>query len=260
MTANPFFEDWTTPFDAPPFDRITPEHFRPAYDRALAEHAAEIAAHRGRSGRADASRTRSSRWRIAAGCSARSRRCSAIWPPRTPTTRSRQIERDMAPVLAKHWNDIYLNAALVQAHRCAAAAAPSLGLDDESRRVLERYHLDFVRAGAKLEGAARERYAAIIEELATLGTTFGQNVLADEQAFVLPLQGERSRRRAAISRARPRRRRRRNAGSMRPMRSPRRARASSRYCSSPTIASCARRSSRPGLRAATTPTRTTTAS
>ena len=44
MSANPFFEDWTTPFGAPPFDRIKPEHFRPAYDRALAEHAAEIAA------------------------------------------------------------------------------------------------------------------------------------------------------------------------------------------------------------------------
>ena len=41
---NPFFETWTTPFGAPPFDRITPEHFRPAYDRALAEHASEIAA------------------------------------------------------------------------------------------------------------------------------------------------------------------------------------------------------------------------
>ena len=36
MASNPFFEDWTTPFAAPPFDRIEPEHFRPAYDRALA--------------------------------------------------------------------------------------------------------------------------------------------------------------------------------------------------------------------------------
>src|SRR5579862_8111653 len=42
--SNPFFDDWTAPFEAPPLDRIRPEHFAPAYDRALAEHTAEIAA------------------------------------------------------------------------------------------------------------------------------------------------------------------------------------------------------------------------
>ena len=42
--TNPFFNDWTTPFGAPPLDRIEPAHFPPAYDRALAEHSAEIAA------------------------------------------------------------------------------------------------------------------------------------------------------------------------------------------------------------------------
>src|ERR1700753_1119618 len=43
-SSNPFSEPWTTPFEAPPFDRIRPEHFRPAYRRALAEHRAQIAA------------------------------------------------------------------------------------------------------------------------------------------------------------------------------------------------------------------------
>ena len=44
MTENPFFETWGTPFGLPPFDRISPEHFPPAFDRAMAEHDAEIAA------------------------------------------------------------------------------------------------------------------------------------------------------------------------------------------------------------------------
>ena len=44
MIENPFFETWTTPFGLPPFDRIRPEHFPPAFDRAMAEHDAEIAA------------------------------------------------------------------------------------------------------------------------------------------------------------------------------------------------------------------------
>src|SRR5258708_13126715 len=44
MTENPFFEAWNTPFERPPFDRIRPEHFPPAFDHGMAEHAAEIAA------------------------------------------------------------------------------------------------------------------------------------------------------------------------------------------------------------------------
>ena len=44
MTDNPFFEAWTTPFGLPPFDRIRPEHFPPAFDRGMAEESAEIAA------------------------------------------------------------------------------------------------------------------------------------------------------------------------------------------------------------------------
>ena len=43
MSENPFLENWTTPFGLPPFDRIRPEHFPPAFDRAMAEHNAEIA-------------------------------------------------------------------------------------------------------------------------------------------------------------------------------------------------------------------------
>src|SRR5580704_8564301 len=41
---NPFFQDWTGPFRAPPFGRIAPAHFPPAFDRAFAAHAAEVAA------------------------------------------------------------------------------------------------------------------------------------------------------------------------------------------------------------------------
>ena len=65
-----------------------------------------------------------------------------------------------------------------------------LGLTAEQQRVLERYHLMFKRAGAALDAAAKARLAEINERLATLGTTFGQNVLADEQGYTLVLEGE----------------------------------------------------------------------
>src|SRR5438128_3776601 len=65
-----------------------------------------------------------------------------------------------------------------------------LALSAEQQRVLERYHVKFTRAGAALDGAAKERLADINEHLATLGTRFSQNLLADEQSYALVLDGE----------------------------------------------------------------------
>src|SRR5262249_49690365 len=68
-----------------------------------------------------------------------------------------------------------------------------LKLDPQQRRVLERYYLMFKRAGAALDDMARERLAAITERLATLGTAFSQNVLADEPAHAPVLETEEDR-------------------------------------------------------------------
>jgi len=184
-SENPFFETWDTPFGAPPFDRIRPEHFRPAYDRAIAEHAAEIAAIAANPAAPSFENT------IVAleDCGRLLSRVEAVFHNLASSHTNdaiEAIEREMAPVMARHWNDIYMNAALFR--RIDTLRQNEVGLDAEQLRVLERYHLDFVRAGAKLEGASKERLAAIIEKLASLGTEFGQNVLADEQAYVLPLQ------------------------------------------------------------------------
>jgi peptidyl-dipeptidase Dcp len=98
------------------------------------------------------------------------------------------IELEMAPRLAAHWSAIYLNAALFTRIDELYRKREELKLDPESLRVLERYHLDFVRQGAKLKGEARERLDAIGQRLAVLSTEFSQNVLADEQDFVMPLR------------------------------------------------------------------------
>ena len=70
------------------------------------------------------------------------------------------------------------------------AGATQLGLTAEQVRVLERYHARYKRAGAALDAAAKARLGDINERLATLGTTFSQNVLADEQGYTLVLDGE----------------------------------------------------------------------
>ena len=65
-----------------------------------------------------------------------------------------------------------------------------LGLTPEQKRVLERHHTRHRREGAALAPDKRKRLAEIVERLATLGTAFSQNVLADEQSYAMPLDGE----------------------------------------------------------------------
>ena len=188
-TGNPFFEEWTTPEGAPPFDRIKPEHFGPAFQRALAEHDSEIAAIAVQSEPPDFANTieameRSGRlladvdavFHLLAGAHSN----DALL----------EVEREIAPQIALHWNKIDTNPALFRRIDALVAQADELGLSPEQRRVLERYHVSFRRAGAALDPAAKQRLAEIVERQATLGTTFSQNVLADEQAFTLSLHEE----------------------------------------------------------------------
>ena len=186
---NPFFAAWTSADAVPPFDRIRPEHFRPAYKRALAEHEAEIAAiaidpappsfantieTMEASGRA---LTRVANvFHVLAGAHSNDDLLA--------------IEREIAPQIARHWNEIHTNAALFRRIDALQQQAGALGLTAEQKRVLERYHIAFRRAGAGLDGPAKKRLAEIIERLAALGTAFSQNGLADEQAFALSLHEE----------------------------------------------------------------------
>ena len=98
------------------------------------------------------------------------------------------VERDISPLLARHSNALYLNRALYARIAELYARRATLGLNAEQARVLDRYHTRFVRAGGALDQPAQDRLAAINERLASLGTQFGQNVLADEKSYALMLE------------------------------------------------------------------------
>ena len=186
---NPLLAPWDTPEAAPPFAQIRPEHFAPAYAQAFAEHKAEIAAIAGRSGPPDFDNTI-----VALEQSGRAlERVEHVFHLLAGADSNDallEIEREMSPQIASHWNAIKTNADLFRRIDALARKADSLALNPEQKRVLERYHTSFRRAGAALDPAQRGRLAEIIERLAMLGTAFSQNVLADEQAFTLPLDGE----------------------------------------------------------------------
>ena len=186
---NPLLNEWGGRFGVPAFGRIRPDQFASAFTRAFASHAAEVAA-------------------IAASGADPSfaNTIAALEASGEPLTRTLNIfnllcgahtnsellavERELAPLKAKHWDTILMNEALFHRVEAVYQMQFRVALSAEERCVLERYRLRFVRAGAALHAAAKTRLADINARLATLGTIFSQNVLADEQGYTLALDGE----------------------------------------------------------------------
>ncbi len=185
-TQNALLEDWTGPFDAPPFARIKPADFPPAFDAAFAAHKAEIAA--------IADNPAPPNFENTIGAFERSGkmlgRLAAVFfnlAGADTNDEIEAIERDVAPRFAAHDAEIHLNDALFARIDTLWRQREALGLSAEEQRVLERHHIAFRRAGAGQPPQVKARLAAIGERLAALGTQFSQNVLADENAFALIL-------------------------------------------------------------------------
>ena len=186
-TENPLLADWTGPFGLPPFGAIKPEHFQPAFDAALAAHRAEIDTVVGDPAAATFDNTIAALERSGRALE-RLRYLFFVLAGADTSDAIEAVERAVSPLLARHANALYLNGKLYARIADLYARRDTLGLTPEQCRVLERYHTRFVRAGAALDGKAQDRLAAINERLASLGTQFGQNVLADEKAYALMLE------------------------------------------------------------------------
>ena len=187
---NPLLDEWKTPYGLPPFGEVRAEHFEPAFDVALAEHNAEIE-------RIAAQPQAPSFDNTVAAFDASGRLLTRIGRlfhnlcSSETSAELQAIERALAPRLATHYSHIYLNSRLFERVDALHARRETLGLPPESHRLLERVHLDFVLAGARLSGADRQRFAEIVERLAELQTAFSQNVLYDESSWALWLAEER---------------------------------------------------------------------
>ena len=187
MSNNPLLVQlWDTPHQLPPFDLIQPEHFEPAFDVLFVAHLAEVDAIAANPAAPDFANT------VAAfsNSGALLERASIILGNLTGSVGSpalQTVQRNMAPRLAAHGSAVYMHAGLFARIDAIYRDRDGLNLDEEDSRLLLRIHKRFVRAGATLSGEARSRYAAIVSRLATLNTAFGQNVLADENDYVLPL-------------------------------------------------------------------------
>jgi peptidyl-dipeptidase Dcp len=189
LADNPLLRDWSGPYGLPPFRDIRPEQFEPAFEVAMRDQLAEIDAI------ADQVEPPTFHNTVEAfdRCGRLLTRINLLFGNLAVSETSpalQAVERTMAPRLAAHENAIYLHAGLFQRIDALHARRDELVLEQEDLRLLERTHLDFVLAGARLSPEARGRYAQITQELATLTTQFGQNLLAEESRWLLKLQGE----------------------------------------------------------------------
>jgi peptidyl-dipeptidase Dcp len=186
IDTNPLLEPWDGPFEAPPFDLFEPRHFPPAFDDALKVARAEIDAIANDPAPPSFANTIEALERSGRSLD----KVGSVFFNLTGAATNDElqaIERSIAPVLARHRSDTYLNEPLFRRVNALEADKQRLNLSGEQTRVLERYHLDFIRSGAGASPEAKARLAAIAERLATLAAQFGQNVLADEKAWLMLL-------------------------------------------------------------------------
>ena len=186
-TDNPLLQDWTGAFALPPFGAIEPADFRPAFDAALAGHRAEIDAVAADPAPPSFENTIAALERSGRALD-RVTNVFFVLAGADTSDAIEAVEREVSPLLARHGNALYLNRALYARIAELWRRRDSLGLTGEQARVLERYRTRFVRAGGALEKPSQDRLAAINERQASLGTQFGQNVLADEKAYALVLE------------------------------------------------------------------------
>ena len=187
--GNPLLAPWTAPFGLPPYAQIESAHFEPALRETMREHHRELAALAAQTAEPDFDNT------VAAfdRCGRSFDRVMAVFYGLTASATSPQlqaVQREMAAPLAAHHSAVYTDRALFSRIDALHWRAAELGLQPEQLRLLQRVHLDFVRAGAQLAEPQRQRYAELMEDLARLTTRFAQNVLHDESTWRLALKGE----------------------------------------------------------------------
>ncbi|MGE5208447.1 MAG: M3 family metallopeptidase, partial [Alphaproteobacteria bacterium] len=191
LEDNPLLTESALPYHYPAFDKIKDENFVPAIEAGMRDQLKEVAAVANNSEKPTFDNTIVALERTGRLLDRAQRTFSNLNACDTNPTRQK-IDKEMAPKLAAHHDEIFLNPKLFARIQTLydnrdkfAAANPSdggLGLDPESAYLLERYYKDFVRAGAKLSDSDKEKLKKINAELAMLQTDFEQNVLKERNA------------------------------------------------------------------------------
>jgi len=184
---NPFFSEFDTPFGTPAFDKIKDEHYLPAFKAGLEQDSLEVIAV------ADnpAEPTFANTIEALEGTGEMLSRVSNVFYNilESNTNDSLQsIAKTVAPLLSKHSDDILMNAKLFQRVKAVYDQKDQLGLNPEQMKLLEKNYKEFVRGGANLDDSKKAELRKINEELSVLSLKFGDNILAEDNAFELVIE------------------------------------------------------------------------
>lgn len=181
VTPNPLFAESVLPYQLPPFEQIKDEHFLPAFERGMADELREIEAIATNPAAPTFENTIVAMEKTG-DLLERASTVFAILTGANTNPALDKLEAELSPRLSAHSDAILLNHALYTRIKQLHDRRAALKLDPESLRLLERYHRDFVRAGAALSEADKTALKALNSELASLSTQFRQNLLKETNA------------------------------------------------------------------------------
>jgi peptidyl-dipeptidase Dcp len=187
--VNPFYTEWETPFGIPPFSEIKEEHYMPAMKEGIIQHQAEIDA--------IASSTEHPTFEntiLAVEYSGEllDKVTEVFFSLNSSVTNEKMqaIAKEAAPLLSDHNDNIILNEQLFKRVKVVHEARLSLALTPEQDKLLDDYYKRFVRNGADLNDADKEKLRAINKELSVLTLQFGENILKETNSFEMVLEDE----------------------------------------------------------------------
>lgn len=179
---NPFFSAYENEYGAPPFDKIKTEHYMPAFKEGIKQHQAEI----------DAIANSSDEPTFANTIEALDysgdllNKVNAVFFNLYSSTSNEEMEKiatEVSPLLSEHNDNMYLNEKLFEKVKTLYNNKAKLGLTAEQARLLDDYYKNFIRSGAALNPAQKELLRTINKELGLAELEFGQNVLAETNAY-----------------------------------------------------------------------------
>ncbi len=183
-SSNPFFQEWTTPFGVPPFPFIKEAHFLPAIKEGILRQRGEVEAIAANADSPTFANTVEALDRSGEFLS----RVTSVFSNLSSAETNAQLQsinREVAPMLSSLRDDIRLNPALFIRVKTLWDQRSKLSLTSEQLRLLEETYRSFVRGGANLEPAQKERLRKINSELAVLGLKFGDNLLKETNSYRL---------------------------------------------------------------------------
>ena len=182
--GNPFFTKYSTPYGIPPFEQIKAEHYKPAFIKGMEEQKKEIDAIVKNKRQADFENTIAALDRSGQLLNKVS---SVFYGLNSANTNAelQAINREISPLMSAHSDDITMNAALFKRVKYVYDHQSTMNLDKEQKKLLEETYKDFVRSGANLDPEKQEQLRKLNAEISMLQITFGQNMLAETNAYKL---------------------------------------------------------------------------